>query len=676
MAVGVRLEIRERIDFAGGRSFGEAGPYQRIIARAHYAAAPGDPANRAIPDIALAPVGPDGLVHFSGDVEILQPRDLKRGNRRIFFEFVNRGNRRALQFFGDAPQTNDPRTVEDAGDGFLLRRGYSVVWAAWQGDNLPGNHRLLLDLPVAMNGGSPVTGRITAEFFIDTPGQYAVPISGFPSTRSNPAASLDNRDAVLMRRRYPTSTPEIIPNDKWAFASFHGSGAPTPLIVESGLVADQAILPSPHHLFVAEGFQTGWLYQLHYTAAAPLVLGLGYAAVRDLVSFLRHDRTAANPLFDAAAPIEKAYAWGRSQTGRCIRDYIYRGFNGDTAGRRVFDGMLSHIAGAGRLDLNRFANLVVSSSRQWEHHYNPADCFPFSYAKSTDHLTGRTDAILKRPETDPLVIHTHTASEYWYRRASLVHTDSRGNDLKQPDNVRIYHWASSQHWANPIIPKPTRGAGTNYLNIVSTSLLFRPLVDMIDAWATDGKAPPPSRHPRRGDGTLVSYEEWRKQFPAIPGIYLPGGPNELEKLDFGPRADQGILDKLPPEVVGGDRYAVLVPAVDKDGNEIAGVRAPMVSAPLGTYTGWNVRARGFGFGATYNFVGSYIPLPDTEDERAALRDPRASILGRYGSLDGYRKAIEAAALQLVKEGFLLADDVPKAVAEAANWNRPRHDVRL
>jgi len=608
-------------------------------------------------------------------VEILRPRDPALGNRRAFFEFVNRGNRRTLQFFCGARQTNDPRADEDAGDGFMLERGYTLIWAGWQGDNLPGNGRLLLDLPVAQENGKPLTGRITAEFFADKGPVYSLPISGYVSTRSNPAASLDTRRAQLTKRRYPESERIAIPDGEWAFARYHGRGAPTTLIVETGLAEDQAIIPSPTDVFLKEGFRPGWIYELVYDAESPLVLGLGHAAVRDLISAMRNGGAAGDALSSANAPLEKVYAWGRSQTGRCIRDYIYRGFNADLDGRRVFDGMLSHIAGAGRLDLNRFANLVVSSSRAWEHHYNPADRFPFSYASCTDHLTGREDAILKRPDTDPLVIHTHTASEYWYRRASLVHTDTQGNDLEQPENVRIYHWSSSQHWADPALGAPSRGAGVNYVNNVQTYLLFRPLVDMMDAWASRGEAPPPSRYPKRADGSLVTQAQWEAQFPAIPGAHLPAGPNGLEQLDFGPRADQGVLDILPPIVKPGS-YAVLVPAVDADGNEIAGVRAPMAQAPLGTYTGWNVRARGHGFGATYNFVGSYIPFPDTADERRMLRDPRASVEERYGSPDGYSAAIAAAARALVEEGFLLADDVEQAVDESADWNRPRHDVRL
>jgi hypothetical protein len=296
--------------------------------------------------------------------------------------------------------------------------------------------------------------------------------------------------------------------------------------------------------------------------------------VRDFISFLRYQAEDAagrtNPLWEGGGSVEKAYAWGRSQTGRCMRDFVYRGFNADAAGRKVFDGILPHVAGAGRKWLNhRFANAVVSGGQQYEDHFNPADTFPFSYAETTDHLTGRRDAILKRPETDPLVIHTQTSTEYWQRRGSLAHTDTRGNDLPQPETVRVYFWASSQHFADPAPPRLERGIRQNYLNTVATSMLFRAMIDAMDRWATAGVAPPDSRIPRRGDGTLVTFEGWLRQFPAIPSVAKPHGPNPLPLLDFGSDVERGILTE-PPVVAHGDGYTVLVPAVDEDGNDMAG----------------------------------------------------------------------------------------------------------
>ena len=666
MGSRIELAITERFAFADGHEFSAVGAYERLVGRAHFGVDPNAPAQHGVVDIDKAPVDAEGFVRFTADFSIVKPVDPGRGNRRIFFDYGNRGNKRILQFFNDALASNDPRSLAHAGNGFLMRRGYTIAWLAWQGDLLPGNERMVMDLPVARERDGPITGLVRVEYIANRPGITTFPLSGHASTRSHPTVSLDAREASLTRRRYPYDERIPVPPDSWCFARVEGGFG----LDNQG--AEQALIPSDTHIHIPAGFEPGWIYELIYTGRDPLVLGLGHVAVRDFVSFLRYS------VGDAAGlgTIEKAYAWGRSQTGRCLRDFVYRGFNADAAGRRVFDGILPHVAGAGRKWLNhRFANAVVSGGQQYEDHFNPADTFPFSYAETADHLTGRRDAILKRPETDPLVIHTQTSTEYWQRRGSLVHTDTRGNDLPQPDTVRVYCWASSQHFADPVPPRLERGIRQNYLNTVATSMLFRAMIDAMDRWATDSVPPPDSRIPRRADGTLVTFEEWRRQFPAIPGVATPHGPNALPRLDFGPDAERGIL-KEPPEVVPGEGYTVLVPSVDSDGKEVAGVRAPMVEAPLATYCGWNLRARGFGHGAMHEFSGSYIPLPESPEERQMTGDPRKSILERYPNADAYVAAIVRAARQLVEDGLMPEEDVERAVAAAANWGRPRHDVSL
>ncbi|MBV8130968.1 MAG: hypothetical protein JO282_00455 [Alphaproteobacteria bacterium] len=670
----VELLIAERFLFAETHEFGTVGAYERLVGRAHFAVDPFAPAQRGITDLDKAPTEGDGLVHFTGDFSILKPVDPARGNRRLFFDYGNRGNKRMLQFFNDAPASNDPRTLAHAGNGFLMRRGYTVGWLAWQGDLLPGNGRVLLDLPVARERDRPLTGPVRVEYIANRAGVTTLPLSGRASVRSHPTVSLDPREARLTRRRYPYDERIPVPPESWCFARIEGGTG----LDNQGAV--QAVIPSDSHIHIPGGFEPSWIYELVYTGRDPLVLGLGHAAVRDFVSFLRYgEKDSAgrvNPLCERGGTIERAYAWGRSQTGRCLRDLVYRGFNADAAGRKVFDGILPHVAGAGRMWLNhRFANADVSGGQQYEDHFNPADTFPFSYAETTDHLTGRRDAILKRPETDPLVIHTQTSTEYWQRRGSLAHTDTRGNDLAQPDRVRIYMWASSQHFADPLLRKLERGVCQNYLNTVTTSMLFRAMIDALDRWATAGVAPPESRIPRCADGTLVAADEWRRQFPEIPGVATPRAPSALPLLDFGPEAECGIL-KEPPDIAPGGDYSILVPAVDEDGNDKAGVRAPMVAAPLGTYCGWNLRARGFGQGAMHEFSGSYIPLPETPEERRATGDPRQSILERYPHAEAYVEAIARAAQRLVADRLMLEEDVERAVAAAADWGRPRHDVRL
>ena len=666
------LELRTptREPFADGRCFEDTGPYERLVGRAHFAVDPESPAYSEVVDLDKAPRNSEGLVEYTADLCILKP--IGPGNRRLFFGYGNRGNKRELQFFNDAPASNAPRTLRDAGNGFLMRRGYTVVWAAWEGDLLPGDGRMLLEVPVARDGDAPLTGLVRTEFIADRPGISTYPLSGWASTRSYPTVSLDTRRAKLTRRRYPGDAREPVASGAWTFARSEGGVG---LDMQG---AETALVESDTHIHVFDGFEPGWIYELVYTARDPRPYGVGHAVVRDLVSFLRYDDRdrcgAANPL---AGSIDKAYAWGRSQTGRCIRDFVHRGCNADARGRRVFDGVLPHVSGGGLMWMNhRFARVVNPAGQQYEDHENCADRFPFAYGASVDHLTGRKDAILKRPETDPLVLHTQSATEYWQRHGSLVHTDTEGRDLEPPDSARIYLWSSSQHFADPNAARPARGKCQHYANIVQTSMLLRAMLDALDAWATHGTEPPASRIPRRADGTLVAFEAWRARFPRIPGVMIPSEANSLPLYDFGPGFESGLLTKEPPDVAHAGGYAVLVPAVDADGNDLAGVRAPMVGAPLGTCTGWNLRARGFGHGAMHEFTGSYIPFPDTDSEAAMTGDPRASVLARYGDAEGYEAAVEAAARRLVDERLMLEEDVARVVARARDWGRPLHEVRL
>ncbi|MDF6045832.1 hypothetical protein LRD69_27555 [Streptomyces sp. JH14] len=338
----VHLEMHSREPFATGHRFPGAGAYEVLTATAHYTVDPKAAANRAIPDLDLAPRDTTGNVRFSGDVEILRP--IEGGRRRLFFEWGNRGNKRAVQYFCDAPHTNRPRTLADAGNGYLMRRGYTIVFGAWQGDLLPGDGRLLLEVPVAKRGTEPVRGLTTAEFIVERPTD-SLPLSRWSSTRSYPVTEWGAHTARLTRRRYPHSTPEELPAGTWRFARLQGGGSDL-------RTAATAVVPSRYDLHVDGGFRPGWIYELTYEAEEPLVLGLGLAAVRDLVTHLRHD--PAQP----AGPVDYAYGWGRSQTGRAIRDFIHLGFNEDSEGRPVFDGLLPHVSGAGWLGGDRIPRLV------------------------------------------------------------------------------------------------------------------------------------------------------------------------------------------------------------------------------------------------------------------------------------------------------------------------------
>ena len=485
----IELRFHDRRPFASGEPFGKAGAYERLAGRAHFAVDPMAAAQAGVVDIEKAPRNDAGLVEFAADICILKPVDMSRANGRVFFDYGNRGNLRAIQFFNDAIPSNDPLEPAHAGNGYLMRHGYVVACCAWEGDLWPGDGRFTMDLPVATENGEPISGLVRSEFIASSEGQTVYPLSGRASTRSYPTVSLDTAAAQLTRRRYPEDPREEISADDWAFARVEGG------VGLDNQGAEMAIVPSDTHIRLPAGFEPGWIYELVYTAKDPLVLGLGHVAVRDFVAYLKHGTVDAagnpNPL---GAGIEKAYGWGRSQTGRCIRDMLHRGFNADAEDRKVFDGVLPHVSGGGLMWMNhRFASAVSPAGQQYEEHENIGDRFPFSYAESTDHLTGETDAILKRPNTDPLVIHTQTATEYWQRHGSLVHTDTEGNDLEQPEGVRVYLWASSQHFADPNQKSASRGVTQHNNNIVKTSMLFRAMLHAMDRWASDGATPPPSK---------------------------------------------------------------------------------------------------------------------------------------------------------------------------------------
>ena len=382
-----RFAITDRRPFAGGHVFPHTGAYERLTGRVHLAIDPDAPESRFVTDLALAPRDPDGRVAIAADVMFLAPADPARGNRRLFLDWGNRGAKRALQFFNDATPSNDPLTREHAGNGFLMRRGYTIGWVAWEGDLLPGSGRMTIDLPVARAPDGPITGPVRVEYIVSQPGTTCLPLSGRIAARSYQAATTDPRAATLTRRRYPDDPPEPIPPDAWSYARLTAGQSG-----ETGAV-EQAIEPSDTHIHLPAGFEPGWIYELIYPGRDPIVHGLGYVAIREVVAALKHDPTTS-----PVGPIEKAYAWGRSQTGRTIRDFVYLGANADAAGRRVFDGVLPHVAGAGRAWVNhRFAAPIVAGGQQYEDHFAPADRFPFAYAETTDHLTGRRDAILKRP---------------------------------------------------------------------------------------------------------------------------------------------------------------------------------------------------------------------------------------------------------------------------------------
>jgi hypothetical protein len=651
MSCRIRLQIDAREPLARGMAFASVGAYERLNGVAHFTIDPRDPSYRGIVDLPLAAVNRAGEVELSAEFCLLKPMEMARGNRRILFDVINRGNVRALQFFNDAEPSNAPSTPVHAGNGFLMRRGYTLAAIAWQGDILPGIDRMSMRLPIAGNSGTPVTGIVRCEYIVDHENVVSMPLSGNDFTHSYPAVALDTHSARFTRREYAGDARQPISPEAWQFARIDAKGKP---------------VASATHCWLSEGFRPGWIYELVYPAKDPLVLGLGFSAVRDFLSWLRYETNdaaaALNPLRADGGTIERVYGWGRSQSGRFLREFVYRGWNEDARGRRVFDGVHPHVTGAGRVTLNyRFAQ-PGRYPREHEDHLVASDQFPFAYGLATDPFSGRSDAILKRPASDPLVIHSQTAAEYWQRRGSLVHTDALGADLPAHARARVFFFASSQHFAEPR-GKPEKGPHRHLSNPLDTAPVLRALLDAMDAWSTHATPPPPNRIPRRADGTLVAAADARLKFPAIAGVDFPQAPNRLHATDYGAEIESGRFALEPPVEDMSREYAVLIPQVDGDGNDIAGVRAPHLQVPLGTHTGWNYRSVG-STRARYSIVGSFLPFAGTRTEREQAGDPRPSIEERYRSRADYVARIAVAAHALSAERLLLAEDVERYVARA------------
>ncbi len=656
------FRTRRRQTFAEGHGFGRTGAYEIVAGEAHGDVLPDDARNAGIVNLANAPRNERGAVEYRGDVHILRPRDMKKWNRRVLYEAPNRGSKRGLMFLNDAPECNDPVSLEHAGNGFLMRHGYTWVTSGWQGDLVPWKDGMTLDVPVAAGHGQPIQRRVRTEICVNRPGVYSQPLSGDARVHGYAATTLDTAGAELTVRMHSYGERRIIPSSDWAFATSSGAGG-------DGADGASAITPSASHLYLPGGFVPGAIYELVYMARDPLVLGLGFAAVRDLVSFLRY-RTAdgagnSNPLASdtGAGPtvVEKVYAWGRSQSGRFLRDLVYQGFNEDEQGRRVFDAIAPHAAGGGRIFLNYEFARPVTSCQQHTNQLEP-ELFPFAYNVMEDPHTGRGDGILKRPATDPLVIHTQTSTEYWQKRGALAHTDGRGNDVAPPEGVRVYLFASTQHnapYGAPAAKGKTRHPG----NPVPIGPALRALIVAMDRWASDRTPPPPSRIPRHADGTLVAPDSLRDRSPAIPGVVCTGLHNRQLFLDYGEGVARGVIDAHPKPPPDGAGYTILVPAVDADGNEIPGIRLPWISVPLATCIGWNLQSPEAADGELAGLLGSSIPFPRTRAEGEASGDPRPSLEERYASAADYLGRVREEIAALVEAGYMLAEDAETLQAD-------------
>ena len=636
----VAIEVRERKPFAEGRAFGDVGPYEEITGIVRYALDPKNPANRKIVDLDLAPRNAKGLVEFEADLVILAPVDLAKGNGALLYDVNNRGKKLALDFFNRSPLPDKEELAKPERNGFLMRRGYTVVWSGWIGELLSGDGRLLMKAPPALEGSKPVTGPVRFEFSCDKPAK-SLPLSRREGHGSYPPTKEGEAKATLTKRNLEGDPRVPVPRDKWklvrvpsAAVEHHVDGALSQIRCE-----------------LEGGFEPGVLYEMIYEAEGSIVQGCGLAGVRDLVSYLRFDRSAKNPLRrkDGAPALTRAHGFGVSQSGRFLRHFLWQGFNLDEEGRMVFDGLMPHVAGGGLGYFNsRFAQ-PTRHNGQHEDHLYPCDIFPFTYGPSTDPFTKKTDGILMvydRTRLLPKIMHTQTSSEYWNRAGSLVHTDPLGKkDADIPDNVRIYAFTGTQH--GPAGFPPEAGIAQNLNNPADYRPFLRALLDRLDAWVREGKTPPLSHFPLKRAKQLFTVEDAAKKFPAIPGVTFP------KVIQQPPYADYST----PVPIVKG-KYTVLVAGYRKQDVEEGFLPLADIEQPLATYTGWNLRRKEAGAeGQLASLLGSYFPLPKTRAEAMKTGDPRKSIEERHGAFAKYVRSYESWCVQLERAGYLLEEDV-------------------
>ena len=638
-----RVEILERSDFAGGIGFGQVGAYERLRGRLHYRVDPAAAHNRQIVDIDKAPVDADGLVAFSGDFLLLRPKDPSRGNGALLYDVNNRGRLLALGYFNAAPRSNDPRTVEDAGTGFLMRHGFTVMWSGWNWDMTDDNDGPQLDVPIAMEDGAPAVGRIAYEFAVTEPARTAfiagMAAHGFPLAHADPTATLTVRDR-------PGDARVELPRKDWVLAR---------------IAEDGTLVPSDRFITAERPFKPGRIYELVIDAFESRVVGLGLAAIRDGLDHFRND---------PALNIDRVVIFGHSQSARLIAHMLWQGLHLNAAGRPVFDGAYVRVAGAGKGSFNhRFAQTSRHFS-QFEDLIYPTDFFPFSTATTTDPVTGQTASLFDRAReagagvggTVPKVFFTNSSAEYWARAASLLHTDTLGRRDVAPDpNARIYALLGAQHFH---ARWPTPRQFEYCVNPLDKRPTTRALLLALDAWVKDGTEPPASAYPSIARGELGTLDRYLASLPVgIP----PTRPESFltpPRLDHGARfRTAGIEDQVPPLVTGV--YETRVPLPDGDGNDRGGIGFPLIQAPLGTHLGWNPRNQATGGAkAISRWLGSFVPFAATRADRLARGDLRPSLAERYGDRAGYALAITTAVEDFASRGFILADEKAAMVADA------------
>jgi hypothetical protein len=589
-AAVVRVEIKERSD-AGATG------YEQISGKLHFEIDPKQAQNAIIADVDLASVNAAGKVSFVADLRLWKPKDDSRSNGAAWVEIPNRGGKAILS-------------------EWVMKAGFTLVNVGWEFD--VAADKLRLEVPRAQNNdGSPIRGVVSAVFTPDKKLDEQ-PITDLTDYPPVDIAGAESRLIVRNRAAYPEG--QEVPRTQWN--------------LEKG------------RLRLKGGFEPGKTYEVFYLADAPPVAGLGYAAIRDVVAWLKHD--PASP-----AKVKHAYAFGSSQCGRFLRDLVYLGFNTDEQDRMALDGVMSHVAGAGRLVLNQ----RWSTPRSVAGYYTAS--YPFADTAQKDPVSGHAEGILTnaRVKHAPKIFYTNMAAEYWGagRVAALTHTTPDGmKDIALPENVRSFFFAGTSHGPAPF-PPTSQVKGSPLANPVSANASILALRLAMHRWVTEGTEPPASVHPKLSDGTLTPVAEVR--FPKVPGMAAPNAVKAGGRVR-NPQLADGASE--------GTELPLLVPQVDADGNDLGGIRMPDIAVPLGTATGWVFRPTEFGSPHEFYLLrGAWVPFAKTKD----TNDPRPSLQERYASKDTYLDQVKSALKTLIKQRFLsIADLEPQLKQASERWD--------
>ncbi|HEX4286805.1 MAG TPA: alpha/beta hydrolase domain-containing protein [Terracidiphilus sp.] len=628
------VDITSRTDIFDGKRFGDVGSYERIAGRVYFSLPVNNAHNHVIVDLDKAVNLKDGEVEVSADFVAIRPKDASRGNASMILEIPNRGHRSIVALVDGG----DVDIAKDAGDAWLLRNGYTVVSLSWQWD-AEGPDALRFFAPIAKENRNTISGLLRGDL-MPSKAMTEIPLGhlilGHSGGSEYPVFSPADSRNTLTIRDSPLAQRTVIPRTEWQFAH----------------MVDGKLTASDRFLYLKGGFQPGKIYEYVYVVADPVIAGAGFAAVRDFASYAKHAP-------DSIVPVQRVYGQGISQDGRFLRDFLYEGFNADEEGRIALDGVLAHVAGAGRGSFNyRFAQ-PSRDGQPTSSIFFPTDVFPFTDLPERDPITKETGGLLDRvadARVTPRIFFSNTSFEYWGRAAALIHVSADGKrDAPISQNVRIYHFTGLQHFSVPFPPERGEGdlRGQSPESPLPVKFFWRAMIANMDAWVRDSRLPPESSYPKIADGNLVPLRDYA--MPAIPAKARPHEANTAWRVDFGPHWREGVLTWQPPKV--GQPFPVLVPQVDADGNERDGVRLPEIMVPLATYTGWNLRDPSIGApDQRVSFEGSFIPFPRNAAEREKTGDPRKSIAERYATHEDYSARYQKALDELIQRRWILTED--------------------